>query len=44
MKNILKSQITSTKLISRLMTWSLLFLGVLTVCFVNGCRLFTVGG
>jgi len=30
-------------MISRLVTWSLMILAVLSVCLLTGCRLFTIG-
>ncbi|MFA6569283.1 MAG: hypothetical protein WCS96_13810 [Victivallales bacterium] len=44
MKNIEKNQIVTTKPINSLAKLSLLVLAVLAVCFVTGCRLFTIGG
>lgn len=46
MRNILKTKLFSTvrkSMTSGLMTWSILILGLFTVCLVSGCRLFTIG-
>ena len=44
MKNLKKSQFPNTELINKLTKWSFLFLSAIAVCFITGCRLFTVGG
>ncbi len=41
MKNYLKTKLFTVSMLTK---WSLMFLSVLTVCLVSGCRLFTVGG
>ncbi len=42
MKNYLKTKLFPG--VRNTTTWTLIFLSVLTVCLVSGCRLFTVGG